>query len=231
MFKKDICSDLIDKKSESWFDDNDEINILNEIQDNIEKGDIARRIHLLLSSYNSCLILLSKAESEYSGKEYDNKYHSNSYGREIDGLFSLFNSNECLRVKQIDNNCHNDMFFLLDNNSILRVYSFDPYNSNIKGLSYINYDILHFDRCNMKVYSEMLYKGDPYYCDYHSELGSVFNLIFDGRRRTPCYEVNDENKRYNNKNVGEVLKVLSFDDIYDRLRCAKNNIGNKLVLK
>lgn len=99
MFKKDICSDLLDKKNESWFDGNGEINILNEIQDNIEKDDIARRIHLLLSSYNSCLILLSKAESECIGKEYYNKYHSNSYGREIDGLFSLFNSNECLKVK------------------------------------------------------------------------------------------------------------------------------------
>lgn len=231
MFKKDICSDLKEKKSNFWFNDSDEIDILSEIQNNVPKEELARRIYLLLSSYNACLILLLRAKGEYSGKVFDNRYHSNCYGSEMNGLFSLFDSNECLRVKQIDHNSHNDMFFLLDKNSILRVYYFDSYNSNIRGISSINYDILYFDSCSMKVYSEKLYKGDPYYYDYHSEYGSVFNLLFDGCKRTPCYEVNDENVKYNNKNVNDVLKVLSFEDICDRLRCAKNDIGNKLILK
>ena len=148
------------------------LNLEHEIELGQEQAKNIKELYQLLSSYNAYNILLLKAKSEYERKEANLKRYyldSNCYKEEIADLFSLFKSDECLRGKQLSGISDKDMLFLINQDTLLRMNSFDKMNSNIGGLSSINYELLKINNCVGKVYNQSIYCGDPYYCDTHCE--------------------------------------------------------------
>lgn len=151
-----------------------------EIANGHENAKRAKELYQLLSSYNAYSILLLKAKQEYERTKANIKrYYSDSdcYKNQTVDLFSLFKGDKCLRCKEILDTSDKDMLFLIDQDTLLRIHSFDIINSTIDGLSRINYELLKINNCIAKVYKERIYCGDPYYCDHHWEDKDAFGLF------------------------------------------------------
>ena len=72
--------------------------------------------------------MLLKAKQEYERKKANIKQYyldSDCYKNQTVDLFSLFKSDECLSGKIISETSREDMLFLIDPDTLLRIYSFD----------------------------------------------------------------------------------------------------------
>ena len=208
-------------------------NLEHEIELGQENAKRTEELFQLLSSYNAYSILILKAKSEYERKKANLKryyLYSNCYKEQIADLFSLFKGDECLRGKQLSKLSDKDMLFLIDQDTLLRMNSFDIMNSNISGLSRIDYELLKINNCVGKVYNQSIYCGDPYYCDTHWEDREAFGLFYNGELVTPSYMLDNQFKSYDNMDIREILKPQSFDDIYEKITESKNTKAKKLVL-
>ena len=208
-------------------------NLEHEIELGQENAKRTEELFQLLSSYNAYSILILKAKSEYERKKANLKryyLYSNCYKEQIADLFSLFKGDECLRGKQLSKLSDKDMLFLIDQDTLLRMNSFDIMNSNISGLSRIDYELLKINNCVGKVYNQSIYCGDPYYCDNHWEDREAFGLFYNGELVTPSYMLDNQFKSYDNMDIREILKPQSFDDIYEKITESKNTKAKKLVL-
>lgn len=209
------------------------LDLEHEIENGQENAKKTKELYQLLSSYNAYSILLMKAKSEYERKKVNLKqYYSDSdcYEKQIADLFSLFKSDECLRVKQLEGNNKQDMLFLIDQDTLLRMNSFEDMDSDIDGLFAIDYDLLRINNCIAKVYNENVYCGDPYYCDSHWEDRKAFGLFYKGNLITPSYTLDSRFKKYDNMDIRQILKPQSLDEIYEKITDAKNIKTKKLVL-
>lgn len=209
------------------------LDLQNEIVVGEENAKKAKELYELLSSYNAYSILLLKARSEYERKKLNfNQCYldSNCYKDQGEDLFSIFNSDECLKVKQLLTLGDKDMLFLIDNDTLLRINSFDIINSYARGLSRIHYDLLEISECRARIYNQSVYSGDPYYCDYHSEEKEAFGLLDNGNLVTPSYVLDSQFKFYDNMDIREILKIQSLDEIYGKITEAKNKKVKNLIL-
>lgn len=199
-------------------------------QENAKK---TKELYQLLSSYNAYNILFLKAKQEYERKKTDIKeYYSDSdcYKSQTVDLFSLFKNDECLRGKLVSElNCE-DMLFLIDQDTLLRIYSYDIVNSTIEDLSRINYNLLKIKSCIGKIYKQNVYSGDPYYYDSHFEDKDAFGLFYEKKLVTPSFVLDNQFKAYDNMDIREILKIQSLDEIYEKINEAKNIKTKKLVL-
>ena len=204
-----------------------------EIANGQENAKKAKELYQLLSSYNAYSILLLKAKQEYERKKTNIKqYYSDSdcYKNQTVDLFSLFKSDECLSGKIISEISREDMLFLIDQDTLLRIYSFDIMNSTIGGLSHIDYNLLKINNCKGKVYKQSVYCGDPYYCDSHWEDKDAFGFFYNGSLVTPGYVLDSKFSAYDNVDIREILKVQSLDEIHEKINEAQNIKAKKLVL-
>lgn len=204
-----------------------------EIKHGEESAKKAEELYQLLSSYNAYSILLLKIKSDYERKNANLKrYYLNSdcYKNQIADLFSLFKSDECLRGKQLSVISKKDMLFLINQDTLLRMNSFDIMNSNIGGLSNLGYELLKINNCVGKVYNQSIYCGDPFYCDTHWEDREAFGLFYNGSLVTPSYELNNQFRTYDNMDIREILRPQSLDEIYEKITTAKNAKAKELIL-
>ena len=192
-----------------------------------------KELYQLLSSYNAYCILLLKVKQEYERKRVNIKQYyldSDCYKKQIVDLFSLFKSDECLIGKLISETNYEDMLFLIDQDPLLRIYSFDIMNSTIGGLSHIDYNLLKINNCTGKVFKQSVYCGDPYYCDSHWESKDAFGFFYNNSLVTPGYVLDSEFSAYDNVDIREILKVQSLDEIYEKINEAKKIKTKKLIL-
>ena len=122
------------------------------------------------------------------------------------------------------------MLFLIDQDTLLRIYSFDIMNSTIDGLSRIDYNFFKINNCKGKVYKQSVYCGDPYYCDYHWEDKDAFGFFYNGSLVTPSYVLDSKFNAYDNLDIREILKVQSLDEIHEKIKEAQNIKAKKLIL-
>ena len=205
-----------------------------EITNGQEKAKQTKELYQLLSSYNAYCILLLKAKQEYERQKANIKqYYSDSdcYKNQTVDLFSLFKSDECLIGKSISETNNEDMLFLIDQDTLLRIYSFDIMNSTIGGLSSIAYKLLKINNCKGKIYKQNVYCGDPYYCDSHWEYKDAFGFFYNGSLVTPGYVLNEQFGAYDNIDIREILKVQSLDEIHKKINEAKNIKTKKLIIQ
>ncbi len=209
------------------------LDLKHEIELGQENARKAAELYQLLSSYNAYNILLMKAKSEYERTEANLKRyysHSDCYKKQIATLFSLFKGDECLRAKKLEKDNNQDMLFLIDQDTLLRLNSFEDMSSNIDGLFAINYELLRINNCIAKVYNANVYCGDPYYCDTHWEERKAFGLFYKRDLITPGYTLDSQFKKYDNMDIRQILKPQSLDEIYEKITDAKNIKTKKLVL-
>lgn len=192
-------------------------------------------LYQLLSSYNAYSDLILKAKKEYKFKEtylQQAKPYSKCYRNQINDLFSLFKSDEYLKLSFLSAlNKDSDMLFLIDENTLLRLKSYDIYNTNIIGLSRLDYEILKINRAIAKIYTEKVYFGDPYYCDKHWEEKEAFGIFENNSLVTPRYAYTGELEKYDNIDIREILKVQTIEEIYEKINEAKNIKAKTLTLK
>lgn len=208
------------------------LNLKHEIEIGEKNAKKVEELYQLLSSYNAYSILLFKAKKEYEKKKINIKEyysHSNCYEKQIKDLFSLFKKNECLKVKQLSGMNDRDMLFLIDQDTLLRMSSFDIMDA-YEDLSDIDYELLKINSCNAKVFNESVYCGDPYYCDYHSENKEAFGLFYNGMLITPSYQLDSQFRKYNKMDIRDILQIQSLDEIYEKIIEAKDTKVKKLVL-
>ena len=204
-----------------------------EIANGQESAKNIKELYQLLSSYNAYSILLLKAQQEYEEKKANIKQYysdSNCYKNQTVDLFSLFKSDEYLSGKIIGETNHKNMLFLIDSDTLLRIYSFDIMNSIISDLSYIDYNLLKIDSCKAKIYKQDVYCGDPFYCDSHWEDKDAFGLFYNGKLVTPGFVLDSQFETYDNMDVREILKVQSLEEIHEKINEAKNIKAKKLIL-
>ncbi len=209
-------------------------NLLSNLEIEITNGQKdakqAKEIYQLLSTYNSYNILLLKVKEEYERKKLNIKEYysdSNCYKEKTASLFSLFKSNEYINGKIVSELDSENMLFLIDQNTLLIISSFDIANSPISGLSYINYDLLKINNCKGKIYKQSIYCGDPYYCDQHWEDREAFGFFYNDTLITPAYALDNKFISYDNVDIREILKVQTLDDIHEKMNKAKKLILTK----
>ena len=204
-----------------------------EITRGCENTKRTKELYQLLSSYNAYCILLLKIKQEYERKQTNIKQYysdSNCYKFNIADLFSLFKSDECLICESISRRNDKDMLFLIDKDTLLRIYSFDIMNFTIDGLSHIDYNLLKINNCIAKIYNQRVYSSNPYYYDYHWEDKDAFGFFNNKSLITPAYILDNQFKSYDNMDIREILKVQSLDEIYEKINEAKNIKTKKLIL-
>ena len=211
------------------------LDLEHEIEIGQENAKKAKELYQLLSSYNAYSILLLKAKREYEKEQTNTKqYYSNStcYGKRIDDLFLSFRNDECLTCVNNDYSYKNDKdrLFLIDSDTLLRLYYFENMYSVIENHYSIDYEILKINNCVGKVYNQSIYCGDPYYCDTHYEDKEAFGLFYNDSLITPSYTLDNQLRLYDNMDIREILKPKSLDEIYDKITIAKNKKVKKLVL-
>lgn len=203
-----------------------------EIKRGQKEAKKAKELYQLLSSYNAYIILLMKANKEYKEENACfNQYYfdSDCYKKQIADLFGLFKTDEYIIAKKLSGN-NKDMLFLIDQDTLLKLTSFDITNSNIAGLSYIGYDFLKINNCKARVYNQSVYHRDPYYCEAYYEDKDAFGLFNNDRLVTPNYALNSQFRSYDNMDIRDILKIQSLDEIYEKITEAKNTKAKKLVL-
>ncbi len=189
---------------------------LDEIKNSQKQADKINELYELLSSYNAFSLLLLKAKYKYEKMSFKTNgyFNPDCYYERIDELFSSFKSNECLKGEHINRN-ERDLIFLIDSDTLLKMYYFYSVNSTIMGSSCIK-----IDKCIGKVYKKSVYED--------KELFGMFDN--DGYSITPTYISNKQFESYNNMDIREILKIQSFDDIYDKITEVKNIKTKKLEL-
>lgn len=212
-------------------------NILSDLEYKIMKDQEntknAKELYEVLSTYNAYSILFLKARNEYEGNKINIRQYysdSNCYKAQIEDLFSVFKSDECLMMDQISRINDQDILFLVDKSTLLRINSFDIFNSYIGGLSSVSYEFLKIHNCEFKIYKQSVYFSDPYYYDYHWLDKDAIGLFYDEKLISPAYAICDNLRKYNNMDIREILNVLSLDEIYEKITIAKDNKAKKLVL-
>lgn len=204
-----------------------------EIKSSQEDARKTRELYELLSSYNAYSILLLEAKREYEEKKAGIKQYysdSNCYEKQIADLFTQFKNDEFLTGKLKSRINDKDMLFLIDQDTLLRMNSFDIINSNIAGLSNIDYNLLKIKDCKALVYKKRVYCRDPYYCDEHYEEQDAFGLFCGDKLVTPVYQLDSQSKIHDNMDIREILKRQSLDEIYEKITEAKNTKVKKLAL-
>ena len=204
-----------------------------EIANGQENAKKTKELYQLLSSYNAYSILLLKAKQEYERQKSNIKEYyldSDCYKNQTGDLFSLFKSDECLSGKIISETSRKDMLFLIDQDTLLRIYSFDIMNSTIGGLSHIDYNLLKIKNCKGKVYKQSVYCGDPYYCDSHWEDKDAFGFFYNASLVTSGFVLDGQFRAYDNMDIREILKIQSLDEIHEKINEAKNIKTKKLIL-
>lgn len=210
----------------------EQLDIAKEITIGQEDARKAYELYQLLSSYNAYTNLFIKIENAQKGTNIiQGNFYSDCYRNQINDLFSLFKSDECLKTSFASPlNNERNMLFLIDENTLLRLSSFDIYNTNIIGASHIDYNITKINEAIAKVYSQKVYCGDPYYCDEHWEEKEAFGIFENNSLITPSYALTSELEKYNNIDIREILKVQSIDEIYEKINEAKNIKAKTLML-
>lgn len=209
------------------------LDLKTEIANGQENAKKTKELYQLLSSYNAYCILFLKVKQEYERQKIKmERYYLNSdcYKEQVDDLFSLFKSDECLKGKPILGRNNEDMLFLLDSDTLLRIYSFEIMSSTIGGLSHIDYEILKINNCKAKIYQQSIYCSDPYYCDSHYEYKDALGFFYNHSQIIPGYVLDSQFSTYDNMDIREILKVQSLDDIYEKINEAKNIKTRKLIL-
>lgn len=204
-----------------------------EIANGQENARKTKELYQLLSSCNAYNILLLKAKQEYEREKININQHclnSECYKNQIVDLFSLFKKDEYLSGKIISETSRKDMLFLIDKNTLLRIYSFDIMNSTIGGLSHIGYNFLKIDNCIAKVYKQSVYCGDPVYYDSHCDDKDAFGLFCNGSLVSPGFVLDSQFKMYDNTDIHDLLKTQSLDEIYEKINEGKNLKTKKLIL-
>lgn len=200
-----------------------------EITNGQKNAQKTKELYQLLSSCNAYNLLLLKAKKKYENEKMNiERYYSDSdcYKNEIADLFSIFKSDEYLCCKFISGTNHEDMLFLIDQDTLLRIHSFDTINSYCS----LDYNILKINSCLFKVYKKGICLADRFYGDSHYEYKDVFGLFCDGKLITPEYVSDNQFKLYNNKDIREILKVQSLEEIHKKINESKNIKTKKLIL-
>lgn len=122
------------------------------------------------------------------------------------------------------------MLFLIDENTLLRLSSFDLYYTNIKGAAHVDYNFTKINEAIAKVYVEKVYCGDPYYCDKHWEEKKAFGIFEKNSPITPSYSLTSELEKYHNINIRDILKIQTIEEIYEKINEAKDNKAKTLML-
>ena len=200
-----------------------------------ENAKNVKRLYQLLSSYNAYCILLLQAKQELERKKGNIKeYYSDSYCYEkhSDVLLSLFKTNECLIGKPIELNINNkkDRLFLIDKDTLLRINSFDNNNSTISGLSHMDYELIKINDCTAKLYQEKVLRLDPHDYEMYSTEEIALRFFDKNKPITPGYVLDSQFCNYHNKDIREILKVQSLDNIYEKITAAKDKKEKKLIL-
>lgn len=210
----------------------EQFDIVKEIIIGEENARRAYELYQLLSSYNAYTNLFIKIENALKGTNINQgNFYSDCYRNQINDLFSLFKSDECLKTSFISQlNNERDMFFLIDENTLLRLSSFDLYYTDIKGASHIDYNLYKINETIAKVYTEMLYCGDPYYYDKHWEEKKGFGIFEKNSLITPSYALTSELEKYHNVDIRDILKIQPIEEIYEKINDAKNIKTKTLML-
>lgn len=199
-----------------------------EIINGVENAKRARQLYQLLSSYNAYCILLSNAKCEYESKStgaYETHLYSECYKNENADLFSQFASDEFLSGKVVLELNREDTLFLIDNDTLLRIKCIDLVRT-----CNIDYSFLKIKKCIFKSYKQNVYHREPFYCDSHYEDEDAFGLFCKRELVTPGFLLDDNFRDYNNKDIREILKVQSLDEICEKINEAKNIKVKKLGL-
>ena len=132
----------------------EQFDIVKEIIVGEENARRAYELYQLLSSYNAYTNLFIKIENALKGTNINQgNFYSDCYRNQINDLFSLFKSDECLKTRFISQlNNERDMFFLIDENTLLRLSSFDLFYTNIISASHIYYNIYKINKKISKLY-------------------------------------------------------------------------------
>lgn len=207
---------------------------LQDLKDEIVLGNDdakkARELYELLSTYNAYSLLFLKAKQEYEKTAISNPRYiqADCFEKQIKNLFTSFKKNECLTFEQLctsDNS--KDKLFLLDNDTLLRISS----STNNNGYtSSMYYQISKINDCTAKAYKEVVFYSDPYYYESYYSKKDALGWFCDNTLITPSYKFDDNSKRFIDRDIRDVLKVQSIDDIHDRLTESKNNKIKKLNL-
>ena len=210
----------------------EQLDIAKEITLGRENARREYELYQLLSTYNAYSELLLKAKGETKPSILRFDLYSHCYRNQINDLFSLFKSDECLKTCFISpHNDERDMLFLIDENTILRLNYLDVVNSIIPNSTIPNYFILKCSNAIAKVYSQNVYCGDPYYCDEHWEEKEAFGIFENNSLITPSYALTSELEKYNNIDIRDILKIQPIEEIYEKINEAKNIKTKTLMLK
>lgn len=197
-----------------------------------ENARRAYELYQLLSTYNAYSQVLLKAKEDQKTSILRYGLYSHCYRNQINYLFSLFKSEECLKTSFISSiNNERDMLFLIDENTLLRLNSRDVVNSIIPNSSTLDYFILNCSNAVAKVYKQKVYCGDPYYCDKHWEDKKAFGIFENNSLITPSYALTSELEKYHNIDIRDILKIQPIEEIYEKINEAKNIKSKTLMLK
>lgn len=205
-----------------------------EILQNIDTAKTVKEIYKLLSTYNAYNILLLKAKQHYYGMNYAEKHYQEAecYRKIKTDLFSLFADNEYIVGKWIDDPMIEELLFLIDSKTILKISIIDKMqNISCDKISDIHYKLIDINDCRLKIYPKRIYHRDPYYYDEYYENHDACSLFNDGSIITQEYVLNDNLLSCNNVDIREILKELSIDEIHEKIAKAKDCKIKQLTLK
>ena len=208
--------------------------ILLNFEDNKKETNRAKELYQLLSSYEAYIYLLLKAKMEYENNNQTTKgyySYSNCYEKYIANLFSKFEKNECIFGTAIEQPNTNDIIFLLDNDTLLKINSQKKDNLEFDSLAKIDYKILKINNCYARSYVKNFYCADEYVFNYHWEGREAFGLFNNGSLITPSYVSNKRLMQHDNMNIRDILDIQSIDNIYEKITEAKEENVKKLSLK
>ena len=204
-----------------------------EIKNGQEKARRAEELYQLLTTYNAYCALLLKAMQEYERTRVNIKQdylEPECYESQANDLFSIFKSDECLSGTIMSEQERKDTIFLIDQDNLLRITSYDIASPTTIGLSDISYDLLKISSCMAKVYKQSIYHRDPYYCYSYFEEKDSFGLFHNDSLITPSFELKNQFKPYDNMDIREILRIQTLEEIHDKLNESKNEKVKKLTL-
>lgn len=205
--------------------------LIEELKDGIARTNNVREIYELVSTFNAFRLELIKAKIKQNRlliKDYDiPRTWPNCYDDHVETLFSLFEPNECISGIDID---HYDKIklLLLDNNHILQLRHYRDCTS-YENVDDLDARLIRINDCKAKVYDASVYCGDPYYCDTHFENKKAFGLFEDDELLSYSLKYDSIYNKYDNKDIRDILKVQSIDDILDKMNTAIDVKVRKLI--
>ena len=206
--------------------------LLREVENSYQEAEKTKELYELLSTYNAYITLLMKAKSNYEDKKIDvRKYYSNDicYRKRVNDLFKLFKSNENLEGQLLKSPRQRDLIFLIDQETLLKIKNSENFGTSLLDCN-IDYSLLRIDDCICKIFEESIYHRDPYYCESYYEDEEAFGLVSNKKLITPSYKLEEEHKDYEDKDIREVLKPQSIDEVLEKITEAKEEKVKQLVL-